>query len=285
MSLSCLYDPRVSEEQARAGRAGIDAGATLWKLARVEADRLELESVPAGALTEIQERIAAWSPARIHLTGGGAARIASSLSGAPVRLISEFEAWGRGASLLATRAGWTLPRRYLLVSVGTGTSVLEVEETVATRVSGMTLGGGTLLGLARLLFDVESFTEIAALAEQGDRGRVDLRVGDVYPEGGIALDPRLTASCFAKAASRDPADLAQALVGLVGENIGLSCAALARSRGIETLVFGGSAVAASSLLGEILRLAAQVGGAEARLLPDGAYCGAVGAAAAAPAGD
>jgi len=271
----------VSDEQARAGRAaGIDAGATLWKLARMEEDRLELESLPAGALAQVQERIAAWSPVRIHLTGGGAARIASSLSGAPVQLVSEFEAWGRGAALLATRAGWTLPRRYLLVSVGTGTSVLEVEETVATRISGLTLGGGTLLGLARLLFDVDSFAEVAALAERGDRGRVDLRVGDVYPEGGIALDPRLTASCFAKAASRDPADLAQALVGLLGENIGLSSAALARARGIDTLVFGGSAVSASPLLGEILRLAAQVGGVDARLLPDGAYCGAVGAAAA-----
>ena len=270
----------MSEEQARAGRAGIDAGATLWKLARVEADRLELESIPAGALGEVRDRIAAWSPDRVHLTGGGANRIAAAfdVAEAAVRLVSEFEAWGRGASLLAARAGWTLPRRYLLVSVGTGTSVLEVEGEAAARVSGMTLGGGTLLGLARLLFDVDSFTEIAALAERGDRGRVDLRVGDVYPEGGIALDPRLTASCFAKAASRDPADLAQALVGLLGENIGLSSAALALARGIETVVFGGSAVSASSLLGEILRLAAQVGGADARLLPDGAYCGAVGAA-------
>jgi type II pantothenate kinase len=273
----------VSGSHPTTTRTGIDAGSTLWKLARVGpgSSELELESVPAGALGEVRERIADWRPDRIHLTGGGAARIAAALSGmgdAPVRLVSEFEAWGRGSAFLSARAGWTLPERYLLVSVGTGTSVLEIEGTNATRISGMTLGGGTISGLARLLFDNDSFTELAALAEQGDRGRVDLRVGDVYPEGGIALDPRLTASCFAKAASREPADLAQALVGLLGENIGLSSAALARSRGIETLVFGGSAVTASSLLGEILRLAAQVGGADARLLPDGAYCGAVGAA-------
>lgn len=261
---------------------GIDAGATLWKLARVGPgfSELELASFPAGAIGEIRERIAVWSPDRIHLTGGGAARIAAVLSGTPpVRQVSEFAAWGLGSAVLAARAGWTLPPRYLLVSVGTGTSVLEIEGTAATRISGMTLGGGTVSGLARLLFDNDSFTEVAALAERGDRGRVDLRVGDVYPEGGIALDPRLTASCFAKAGSREPADLAQALVGLLGENVGLSSAALARSRGIDTVVFGGSAVTASSLLGEILRLAAQVGGADARLLPDGAWCGAVGAAA------
>lgn len=264
---------------------GIDAGATLWKLARVGpgVSELELASFPAGALDEVRERLAAWAPHRIHLTGGGASRIAAALAErgeTPVRHVSEFEAWGLGAARLAARAGWTLPPRYLLVSVGTGTSVLEIEGTAATRISGMTLGGGTVSGLARLLFDNDSFTELAALAERGDRGRVDLRVGDVYPEGGIALDPRLTASCFAKAASRDPADLAQALVGLLGENVGLASAALAGSRGIGTVVFGGSAVTASALLGEILRLAAQVGGADARLLPDGAWCGAVGAAVA-----
>lgn len=264
-----------------ASTTGIDAGSTLWKLARVGPDvsELELAAFPAGALGEVRERLAAWAPHRIHLTGGGASRIAAALAGdIPVRHVSEFEAWGRGSAVLAARAGWTLPSRYLLVSVGTGTSVLEIEGTAATRISGMTLGGGTVSGLARLLFDNDSFTELAALAEQGDRGRVDLRVGDVYPEGGIALDPRLTASCFAKAGSRDPADLAQALVGLLGENIGLSSAALAQARGIETVIFGGSAVTASALLGEILRLAAQVGGADARLLPDGAWCGAIGAA-------
>ncbi|HKV11705.1 MAG TPA: hypothetical protein VJ725_26400 [Thermoanaerobaculia bacterium] len=263
--------------------AGLDAGSTLWKLARVGpglAD-VELASFPAGSLEAVRDQIAAWAPHRIHLTGGGAARIAAALAGqVPVRQVLEFEAWGHGSAWLAARAGWSLPSRYLLVSVGTGTSVLEIEGTSATRISGMTLGGGTISGLARLLFENDSFTTLAALAEQGDRGRVDLRVGDVYPEGGIALDPRLTASCFAKAASRDPADLAQALVGLLGENVGLSSAALAQARGIETVVFGGSAVTASSLLGEILRLAAGVGGADARLLPDGAWCGAVGAAVA-----
>ncbi|HEV7519428.1 MAG TPA: hypothetical protein VGR07_24315 [Thermoanaerobaculia bacterium] len=270
----------MSGKREEAGRAGIDAGATLWKLARL-GEELEMEAVPAGDLAAVRHRLAAWSPTRVHVTGGGAARIAAALgaAGLAVQPVSEFAAWARGAALLAARAGWSLPERYLLVSLGTGTSILEVAGAVATRISGLTLGGGTLSGLARLLCHTDSFAEVAALAERGDRGRVDLTVGDVYPEGGIALDPRLTAASFAKVASRDPADLASALVGLLGENVGISCAALARARGMETLVIGGSAVSASPLLGEILRLAARVGGAEARLLPDGAFCGAVGAAA------
>jgi type II pantothenate kinase len=275
----------ADREREGAGPAGIDAGATLWKLAgRPPGGGLEMESVPAGALEAVRDRLAGWAPTWVHATGGGAAQLKAALGAGVggfggVREVPEFAAWARGAPLLAARAGWTLPARYLLVSLGTGTSILEVDGPVARRVSGMSLGGGTLSGLARLLCGTGSFAELAALAERGDRARVDLTVGDIYPAGGIALDPRLTASSFAKVASEDPADLAQALVGLLGENVGISTAALARARGIDTLVVGGSAVSGSPLLGEVLRAAARVGGADAWLLPEGAFCGAVGAAA------
>jgi type II pantothenate kinase len=259
-------------------RVGIDAGASLWKLAQVGEEGLEIESFPAGAIEEIQGRVGGWSPERVHVTGGGGARIAALLDGIEVRHVSEFEAWARGAPVLAGRAGWTLPERYLLVSLGTGTSVLEIGGGTVRRIGGSALGGGTLMGLARLLCRAESFAEAAELASKGERGRVDLLVGDVYPEGNIALDPRLTASNFAKLASREPADLAHALMGLLGENIGIACAAMAHARGAETLVFGGSTLEANPALQEILRLAVQFAGREARILPDGAFCGAVGAA-------
>jgi type II pantothenate kinase len=145
-------------------------------------------------------------------------------------------------------------------------------------VGGTALGGGTLLGLARLLCRAESFAEIVDLAARGDRGRVDLLVGDVYPEGDIPLPPELTASNFAKLASREPADLAHALLGLLGENIGIPCAAMAAALGIETLVFGGGVLEGNPRLEEILRLTVQMSGREARFLPHGAFCGAVGAA-------
>jgi type II pantothenate kinase len=261
-------------------RVGIDAGASLWKLARVREhlEELEMEVLPAGAIEEIRQRIGDWSPGEVHVTGGGAARIAAALDGLRVRHVSEFAAWARGAQVLAGRAGWTLPQRYLLVSLGTGTSILEVDGTAFQRIGGTALGGGTLLGLARLLCGAESFAEAAALAARGDRGRVDLLVRDIYPEGGIALPPDLTASNFAKLASREPADLAHALMGLLGENIGITCAAVAHARTIETLVFGGSALEGNPTLQEILRRTVQMAGREARILPDGAFCGAVGAA-------
>jgi type II pantothenate kinase len=270
----------MSEERNGRCRMGIDAGATLWKLACLgfPGESPELTALPAGSLSMVRRQVAQWRPEEVHVTGGGATQIAAALDAPPVQ-VSEFAAWARGAALLAGQAGWTLPERYFLVSLGTGTSILEIDGASSTRISGLTLGGGALHGLGRLLCGTDSFAEIVALAARGKRSRVDLTVGDIYPQGGIALPPDLTAASFAKLESQEPADLAQALVGLLGENVGISCAALAWARGIETLVFGGSAVSASPLLGELLCLAAQFGGAKARLLPDGAFCGAVGAAA------
>lgn len=257
--------------------AGIDAGATLWKLALL-GEELETAIFPAGEVEKVRQRITDWSPERIGLTGGGTTRLAAALKDRDVRPVSEFEAWARGAPLLAGRAGWSLPPRYLLVSLGTGTSVLAVQDGAARRVGGTALGGGTLLGLARLLCRADSFAEIVDLAARGDRGRVDLRVGDVYPEGGIPLPPELTASNFAKLASREPADLAHALLGLVGENVGIPCAAMAVALGIDTLVFGGGVLEGNPRLEEVLRQTVELSGREARFLPHGAFCGAVGAA-------
>jgi len=259
---------------------GIDAGASLWKLALVGED-LETEILPAGAIDTLRQRIGGSSPDQVDpvsITGGGAARIATALDGIRFQRIDEFTAWARGAQILAGRAGWTLPQRYLLVSLGTGTSILEIDGERFQRIGGTALGGGTLLGLARLLCRAESFAEVAALASRGERGRVDLLVRDVYPEGDVALPPDLTAANFAKLDSSEPADLAHALMGLLGENVGIICAAVAHARSIETLVFGGSVLEANPTLQEILRLTVQMGGREAWLLPNGAFCGAVGAA-------
>jgi type II pantothenate kinase len=266
--------------EPESSRVGIDAGASLWKLARA-GDGLDLELFPAGAVEEVRLRVGGWDPEQVYVTGGGAARIAAVLDGIPTQPVSEFEAWARGAPVLAGRAGWTLQRRYLLVSVGTGTFVLEIDGGTVQRVGGMALGGGTLLGLARLLCQAESFAEVMELAARGERGRVDLLVGDVYPGvdlSGLGLDPGLTASSFAKLASREPQDLAHALMGLLGENVAIAASAMAHARSVETLVFGGSVLEGNPTLQEILRRTVEMSGREALILPNGAFCGAVGAA-------
>lgn len=257
---------------------GLDVGATLTKIAFRQGN-LHTERLPSRDLEAVRGRIAELAPRRLVLSGGGAAVLGAGVSGVPVEIVSEFEAWSLGAAVLAAEEGLALPSRYLLVSAGTGTSVLVVDGSSAVRVGGTGLGGGTLVGLGRLLASTASFAELAALAARGKRSGVDLLVGDVYSQD-APIPAHLTAANFGKIASTEPADLAHALCGLVGENIALVCAGLARLVSAEMVVLGGSTVAENPALVEVLTQTLALTGLSACFLHRGAYCGAVGALAA-----
>jgi type II pantothenate kinase len=257
--------------------AGIDVGATLCKLA-LRRQVWSTASYPSSDLDAARALVEGWGPARVVATGGGANRLGASLAGVPVEHVSEFDAWARGAPLVAAEEGVGLPARYLLVSLGTGTSVLSIDAGAVERVGGTALGGGTVLGLGRLLLGVESFADLAAMAERGDRRRVDLLVGDVYQGADAPLLRDLTAASFAKLASTQPEDLAHALMGLVGENVALLCGGFARSRAIEGVLYCGSTLVENPALRRILAEITTLFGHRPCFLAGGAFCGAVGAA-------
>jgi type II pantothenate kinase len=139
--------------------------------------------------------------------------------------------WSRKVQRDAVSCSSTYP--YLLVSIGTGVSILRVDgPRNHVRVSGSTIGGGTYWGLIRLLTDVEDFDDVMKLAERGDPSKVDMMVGDIYGQNSDALEKlglpsNIVASSFGKLiAKEDPAkglkqeDLARALLLMVTNNIG-----------------------------------------------------------------
>jgi pantothenate kinase len=88
-----------------------------------------------------------------------------------------------------------------VVNIGSGVSILKVtSEDCFERVSGTSLGGGTLWGLLSLLTDAESYDEMLELSKYGDNKNVDMLVGDIY--GGsyskIGLKATTIASSFGK---------------------------------------------------------------------------------------
>ena len=257
---------------------GIDVGATLCKLA-LHRETWSTASYPSNDLGAVRALVEGWAPARVAATGGGADRLGGTVAGLPVEHVPEFEAWARGAPLVAAEEGLSLPARYLLVSLGTGTSVLSVDDGRASRVGGTALGGGTILGLGKLLLGVESFAELAAMAERGDRRSVDLLVGDVYRGTDAPLLRDLTAASFAKLTSTRPDDLAHALMGLVGENVALLCGGFARGLAIEGVVYCGSTLSENPALRRIVAEITTLFGHRPCFLTAGAFCGAAGAAA------
>jgi len=218
--------------------------------------------------------------------------------------------------VLLARSGLRPARPYLLASVGTGTSALLVGRGAVRRLGGTALGGGTLTGLGALLLGNRSFAEIAALAQRGDRSSVDLYISDIYPQfppgytaanfgraartaadaaasaasttapGGAASASSAAASgsapapksAAADAARPSPADIAHALVAMVGENVSLLCSALAATHpDVRQLVFGGATLRHNPAMRAIIRQITQARGLEALLLEDGEFTGALGA--------
>ena len=139
--------------------------------------------------------------------------------------------WSRKVRRDAISPSSTFP--YLLVTIGTGVSILRVDgPRQHVRVSGSTIGGGTYWGLIRLLTDVDDFQKVLKLAENGDSSKADMMVGDIYGTDSQALEKiglpsNLVASSFGKlvakanpAAGLSQADLARALLLMVTNNIG-----------------------------------------------------------------
>jgi type II pantothenate kinase len=275
--------------------AGVDLGATLVKAVAVPVDRplpsFETFVAPAGDERLLDAFLLRHTLRLVAATGGGATSLADRLMPArPVLVVDEFASWGAGEPILTGRAGLALAYPHLLVSLGTGTSILRMDEdgTVA-RVGGTALGGGTLRGLGRLLLGTDDHDRLVALAATGDRRHVDLLVGDLYRPGGIALVPDLTAANFGKAIEPRADDVAHALLGLVGENVALLAGQIAvalassadggATRRRPDVLYAGSTLRNNPLLVEILGGVTALVGAQASFLPLGEFTGALGALA------
>jgi type II pantothenate kinase len=275
---------KTTPDPGSGSAVGVDVGATLAKIAiRATGGAQELRLAPAEDLEPVAACVRQVEPATVGLTGGGAAALAALL-GFDTARVNEFAAWGAGATAMLRPAAPPpgRPDRFLLVSVGTGTSAMLVDGLAVTRVGGTALGGGTVVGLGAALARTSGFDELALLARTGTRRHVDLLVSDIYRAGEIPLAGDLTAASFGKLGREgwpppSRADLARAIMGLVGENVALICAGLAAAAQVGRVVYGGCTLRDNPALCEVLLLITSAMGREARLLPDGEFAGALGA--------
>ncbi|RHJ91140.1 type II pantothenate kinase [Parabacteroides bouchesdurhonensis] len=152
---------------------------------------------------------------KVILTGVGSAYIDQSLYGLPTAKADEFIANGLGAQYLSGL------HNLLVVSMGTGTSLVKVTDDNVEHIGGLGIGGGTILGLSKLLLKTQDFQQIVSLAEHGSLSNIDLQIKDItrYPLPGLPLD--VTASIFGKAGANAPAeDVALGIIHMVLQTIG-----------------------------------------------------------------
>lgn len=147
---------------------------------------------------------------------------------------NELECLGKGGLFLAGL------KSAVVVSCGTGTAVVWASKNQPViHLGGTGVGGGTIKGLGRLLLKTKSVQEIFKLAEKGDKTKVDLTVGDILGKGIGLLPAEATAANFGKLNSTKKEDLAQSLIGMAAETIGLVSCLAASQTGEKIIVFCG----------------------------------------------
>lgn len=172
---------------------------------------------------------------KVMLTGVGAAYINKPVYGLPTYKADEFLADGLGAQYESNL------QRMIVVSMGTGTSLVRCEGSEIKHIGGIGIGGGTLSGLSRLLLQTDDVHDLVSLAMKGDISHINLQIKDISskPLPGLPMDA--TASLFANAqatASRE--DIALGLICMVLQSIGSATILSALNTDIRDFVLIGN---------------------------------------------
>ena len=153
----------------------------------------------------------------VMLTGVGAAYISKTVYGLPTDKAGEFIADGLGARHESGKD------RIIVVSMGTGTSLVKCDGDDIEHIGGIGIGGGTLQGLSRLLLKTDDIRTVSEMAVMGNISNINLRIGDISARPLPGLPMTAVASLFGNAksdASRE--DIAIGLIWTVLQSVGQS---------------------------------------------------------------
>lgn len=216
----------------------------------------------------------------LAVTGGQHRTLPARIGETAVVSVPEISAIGRGAQALGIADGDDPATPILVVSAGSGTAVIAARGTQYAHVTGTGVGGGTLLGLGRLLIGIADAHAIDAMAQRGDANGADLALRDVVSGPIGALPPDATAVNFGRLARQEapahPDDLAAALMTLVGQVIAITAINAARAERIERIVVIGHMADMPSFR-RVINLVGQYYGTELRLPEHAGFGTALGA--------
>lgn len=242
-------------------------GGGAFKFSALFKERLGVELVPADEMHALARGMRYFEAA--SAAAGG------PFAGGPVEGVgAEMFTYDLGGS---REVAWRDPAKgapCLLVSVGSGVSVIKVEphapgqgnqpkEVLVRRVNGSSVGGATFWGLCRLLTSYRTFDEAVSAADTGDNNKVAMLVSDIY--GGaytkLGLPGDIVAADFGRIATRrlpraptraghpecpngeasvEEADLTRAVLVMVLNNVAQVAHSSSREHGIDRIFFGGS---------------------------------------------
>jgi type II pantothenate kinase len=225
---------------------GLDIGGSTTKIVGFDGEKL-LEPVWVKANDQVASAYGAFGKftekhhlqlkqiRKIMATGVGLSYLEGNIFGIETQGVPEFDSFGIGGLYLSGL------EKAIVVSMGTGTSIVAAQAVKVQHLIGSGVGGGTLIGLLGRLINVHDFETIEKLSQEGDLNKVDLSVGDITTLEIPGLTPDTTASNFGKVNDLvEDKDLALGVVNLVFQSVGTAAVLCARLMGLHDVVVTGN---------------------------------------------
>ena len=213
----------------------------------------------------------------LAVTGGKHLNLGDKIESTKIIHVNEIDAIGEGAMNLS---GLSPKNPIIIVSAGSGTACILAQDGNFIHCSGTGVGGGTILGLSKLLLGTTDPTEIAKLAKEGNESGVDLILEDVVsgPIGELPSDT--TAVNFGKISKIDSEiskqDIAAGIVNLVGQTAARIATSVATTFNAKEIVVVGRSPSFNGLKNS-LEQAASIMGFSPHFPNNGEYASALGA--------
>ena len=265
---------------------GIDMGQTLTKVAYIEDNFLKLFIIPTQSdLKEIRTFLNSKKGHfnKFIFTGGKAFSLNKEFSNElESRLLNEFEANSKGIeTLFFLNKNKELPPS-LIISIGTGTSIVLKKESFQ-HLGGTALGGGFFMGLLKLIYNETNYLDSVKSAIKGDRYGIDLKVSDIYHVEDNRVDNifrEFTAASFGKIddiKSVNKEDLLHSVISLIAENIGMLASFLADKENVKNMIFCGGFTIDNKILRKAISRICMFQKKKAVFLNNAEFMGAIGA--------
>ena len=184
----------------------------------------------------------------VGVTGGRYRDLPEQVDSIYVRKIDEMQALGVGGLTLAGL------RQGLVVSAGTGAAMVAARPAGVEHVTGSAVGGGTLLGLSKLILNTDDVEEIDRLALAGDAAAVDIMLDEAVGGQVGRLPANANAVNLGKldrqnGFSRE--NLAAGLVRLVAQVIAVIAINAAEASNLEAIIMVGHLMDLQSICKEV----------------------------------
>lgn len=193
------------------------------------------------------------------VTGGKSRRAPDKIMGRPVARVPEIAAIARGGAYLLgkmPRGTAAALKKVLVVSMGTGTCMVMLDHFDRKNysfkhVGGTGVGGGTFMGLSRVLLNQNDPQKLVKMFARGKTANVDVLVRDIVGSGIGIVPGTATASNLAKLSreiSFEKDDLAAGIVNLVGQTIGILAVFAAKAYKCDAILLTGKLTRVKKIL-------------------------------------